>query len=296
MLSTSTQAWLRLADALGASPAVRAAVSEAVEEPAAYMREHASTLRERGLEGPTLPAPSELPFLALLDALDAEDRVALLDHRSAAEDVLDALRGLKPKRKLTWAWVKRHDEDALDDVGVERLLAAVAAEALPAELALANLDTRSDQLAVVIVEQPRISELIAAAKAVRHPAKRITPKALPAPKAKPSAVARAGVAMTDWPSCEADSNNSSRHFFHRERARSLWTRKWETAFDVMEGPAWEWSMEKDHRAFETPEACAQGYAAFVEALRGAGWLQFSEDEAKRELTAQQAARKSRSRR
>ncbi len=102
--------------------------------------------------------------------------------------------------------------------------------------------------------------------------------------------------MSEWPPWEADPWGTSRYFFHRERAQSLWMRKWETAFDVMEGPAWEWAMAKDHRDFDTPEDCARSYAAFVAELRSTGWLQFSEEESRRELTAQQAARKTRPRR
>lgn len=242
----------------------------------------------------TAPIP-ELPFLALLDALDAEGRVALLDHRIGSGEGVAALRALKPKRKLAWAWLKGHDEDALDDLELERLLAAVAAEALPPELALVNLDTRSDQMAIVVVDADGVSELLSAARGIRHPAKRVTPKALPKPKAKPVATARSGLAMSDWPPCEADPSSTSRYFFHRERGRSLWTRKWETAFDVMEGPAWEWAMNKDHREFDSPEACARSYAAYVTEVRSAGWVQFSEEEARRELLAQQAARKRRRR-
>lgn len=284
--------WTRLVAALGGSRAVRAAVAQAVDDPAAYVRAHAETLHQRGV---TAPIP-ELPFLALLDALDAEGRVALLDHRSASEDVVAALRASKPRRKLAWVWLEAHDEDALDDLGLERLLAAIAAEALPAELALVNLDTRSDQMAIVIVDADSVVELLAAAKGVRYPAKRVAPRALSRPREKSAAAARGGDAMSEWPSCEADPPNSSRHFFHRERGRSLWTRKWETAFDVMEGPAWEWAMDKDHRVFDTPEACARGYAAFVEELRAAGWLQFTEQQSRLELLAQQAARKKRPRR
>ena len=158
-----------------------------------------------------------------------------------------------------------------------------------------NLDTRSDQAAIVIVDAERAVELLGAAKGVRFPAERVAPRALSKRAAKPAAAAGAGDVMTDWPPCEADPPNSSRQFFHRERGRSLWTRKWVTAFDVMEGPAWEWAMDKDHRAFDTPEACAKGYAAFVDELRAAGWLQLTEEQSKRELLAQQAARKKRPR-
>lgn len=282
----SSAAWDRFVDALACSRRVRAAVARAIGDPAEYVRTHAKALSERGVRRPV----PELPFLALLDALDAEGRVALLDHRAAPEDVVAALRALQPKRKLGWAWLKAHDEEALDDLGIERFVAAIAAQSVPPELALVNLDTRSDQLALVFVEADAVAALLAAAKAAHHPAARVAPKALPAPKAKPT-VARPGEPLGEWPPCEADPPNTARHFFHRERARSLWTRRWETAFDVMEGPAWEWGMERDHRELPTPKACARAYAAFVRELRAAGWLQFTEDEAKRELLSHQAARK-----
>lgn len=290
--SMTKDAWTRLVAALDGSRAVRAAVAQAVDDPVAYVRAHVETLRERGV---TAPIP-ELPLLALLDALDAEGRVALLDHRTASEDVVASLRGLKPRRKLAWAWLKAHDEDALDDLGLERLLAAIAAEALPPELALVNLDTRSDQMAILIVDAESAAELLAAAKGVRHPAKRVAPKVLAKPKAKPAATARSGEPMSEWPPWEADPWGTTRYFFHRERGRSLWMRRWESAFDVMEGPAWEWAMDKDHRDFDTSEDCARSYAAFVAELRRTGWLQFSEEESRRELSAQQAARKNRPRR
>lgn len=286
--TTKGAGWEELVERVGGSRAVRTAVARAVDDPAGYVRAHARPLAERGVRAPV----PHLPFLALLDALDAEGRVALVDHRAAAEDVVAALRASKPKRKLAWAWLEEHDEDALDDLGIARLLGAIAASALPPELALVNLDTRSDQLALVLVEAAGAPALLAAAKAVKHPAERIAPKALRAPKARAkTGAAEGGAPMGEWPPCEADPPNSTRHFFHRERARSLWTRRWETAFDVMEGPAWEWSMERDQRELPTEEACGRAYAAFVRQLREAGWLQFTEDEAKRELFAHQAARK-----
>ena len=94
--------WTRLVAAVSGSRAVRAAVAQAVDDPTAYVRAHAETLHQRGV---TAPIP-ELPFLALLDALDAEGRVALLDHRSASEDVVATLRALKPRLKLAWAWLE----------------------------------------------------------------------------------------------------------------------------------------------------------------------------------------------
>jgi len=255
----------------------------AIERPDEYVKTHARDLADRGV---TKPIP-ELPSLALLDALDAARLVALIDWKSATEDVVFLLRKLKTNKNLSWAWMKPYDEDDLDDLSLDRLLKAIASEA-DRNFALVNIDTSSDQYAIAIVERARASQIVKAMNAVGERAEVIVGKPLAKPKPKPTRV-RAGTPMAKWPSCVSDASNTSRYFFHRENRRSLWTRRWEGAFEVMEGPAWSWSMKHDRRDFRTTKACTKGYVDFIEQLRRDGWLQFTLPEANKEMCAQIAA-------
>ena len=96
--------------------------------------------------------------------------------------------------------------------------------------------------------------------------------------------------MTKWSSGATDRPGTSRAFFHRERLRSMWIRRWDTAFEAHEAPAWSWGATNDRRDFRTGKACTAAYVAFIEQLRRDGWLQFTDAEARKEIEAQQSAR------
>jgi hypothetical protein len=280
--------WLEAARALAPGDAsVARVVRLAIEDPDQYMKTHVRDLRDRGV---TKPIPT-LPLIALLDALDDAKLVALIDCKSATDDVVFLMRGVTAKKKrLSWAWMKPYDEDDLDDLSMDRLLEAVASEANTHGLALVNIDAGSDQYAITIVERARTAKILKAMKAVGHPAKIIVARPLAKPKPAPTRF-RLGTPMTEWPSGSADPSDTSRYFFHRERRRSLWTRRFETVFRVMEGPAWSYSMKQDVREHKTSAECTRKYVAFIAQLHGDGWLQFTLPEANKELCAHDAARK-----
>ncbi len=164
-------AWLKLGDLLAAGDRkVRERLELALTDGALYVREHAQELFERGV---TKPIP-KLPLIALLDGLDAANRVALLDWKSPAHDVRAALGALRPRVKIDWAWMKPFEEEELDDISTERLLHAVAAH-VPPKIALVNLHTGSDELAIAFVEASRVRQIVAAMKAVGHPPRSAVP-------------------------------------------------------------------------------------------------------------------------
>jgi len=255
----------------------------ALQRPDEYVKTHARDLMDRGV---TKPIP-RLPLIALLDALDAAKVIALIDWKASTEDTVFLLRKLKTK--LSWTWMKPYDEDDLDDLSMDRFLSAIAAEADPKGLALVNIDTSSDQYAIALLERSRASEIAKAMKAVGHRAEVIVPKPLAKPKTSPTNAGQ-GTPMPKWPSCKHDASNTARYFFHREKRRSVWTRIWDTAFDVMEGTAWSFSTKRDTRDFDTRSECLRAYVTFIEQLHHDGWLQFTEPEAQKEVRAQQAAR------
>ena len=73
-----------------------------------------------------MPIP-RLAFLALLDSLEEQQRIALFDAKSAPEDVADALTRVAAKRD--WSSISSQD----DDVAVDALLRAAAVRLAPAQ-------------------------------------------------------------------------------------------------------------------------------------------------------------------
>jgi hypothetical protein len=278
--------WLRLAELLAAGDdALRERLALAVTDPALYVQTHARELEERGVTKPI----ARLPLIALLDGLDAAKRVALLDWKSPAEDVQDELRALRPRVKIDWAWMKGFEEDELDDISTTRLLQAVAAHA-PPKIALVNLDTSSDQLAIAFVETSRVRPIITAMKAVGHPAEAIAAKAVAPPK-RSTKIPRRGTPLTSWPKCEKDAFGTWRYFMNRKTLRSLYLIKYTTAFDVMLGPSWSTNMKTEKRVSSTAARCTAAYVAFYAQLQRDGWLQLTAEEQAKEVRANAAAKK-----
>lgn len=279
--------WRKIVDLLAVGDRVLGErIGDALSDPKAFVARHAKALALRGVSKPT----PRLPLLVLLDGLEAKKRVALIDWKSPAEDVVFALSRLRSPVKVDGRWMKAFDEDALDDLSTERVLQAIAAQIEPTAT-MVNLDTESDQFAIVLVERSHARALLAATSAVGHGAAVVKPKPLAKPKPAPKRRGGTpGTPMEVWPPCEADEPNTWRYFVHREKLRSLCTRKWESAFEVMEAPAWSTSETTDRRAHTTAEACRRAYVAHYESLQKDGWSQFSAEEHAKELLFHDAAR------
>lgn len=261
---------------------VRARVRLAVEDPKQYVKAHAKELALRGVKAPV----PKLPFLALLDGLDADARVALLDHKAPAEDVVARLRKLKAPAKLDFSWADSLDYESLEDLPTERFIEAVAARVEPLGVVLLNLDTGSDQLAIGMVHRSRVNITLAAMKAAGHPARIVAAKAL-AEKPKPAPKRpRGGSALEEWTDCSTDPSNTWRYFIDEAGARSVCLRKWPQAFDVMqETLTGVRGSKSEKKSFPTPRECTAAYVAYYEQLKREGWRQYSAPEHAKALKA-----------
>lgn len=261
---------------------VRARVRLAIDDPKKYLKTHA---KELALRGVTAPVP-KLPFIALLDALRADSRVALVDGKARAADVIALLKKLDAPVKLDFAWAAALDYESLASLPTERFLEAVAARVEPAGVVLLALDTGSDEHAIVMVHRSRVNITLAAMKAAGHPARIVAAKAL-AEKPKPAPKRpRGGAAMEEWPDCSADPSNTWRYFIDADGTRSLCLRKWPQAFDLMLETLSEPRQSKsEKKSFPTPRECGGAYVAYYEGLKRDGWLQFSAQEHAKALKA-----------
>ena len=195
------------------------------------------------------------------------------------------LKKLKTPGKVDWGWVSSVDPDELGEVSTERFLQAVAAQLDHAKLALLNLDTGSDQFAVIAIEPSLEKGVLTIMKNAGYAAARIAAKPL-VTKAKPVAKrARGGSPLSEWPDCKDDPSNTWRYFIHPERELSRCLRKWPQAFDIMEGPATSTSTRTEKKSFVTAAQCTQAYVEYYEALKQEGWLQFTAQEHAKELRA-----------
>jgi hypothetical protein len=246
-----------------------ARVTLAEEKPDAYVAKYTKDLAERGI---TKPVPN-LAFVALLDALAAGKRVALIDHRAAPEDVLFALKPLKAPAKPTPGWARGIDPD--DDRDPETVIAAAAHGYEARGVALLNLDTTSDQLAIVAVASDAVAAVKSAAKAAGVAIALIKPKPLQAPA--PAARETPARAMETWPSAAEDPPGTWRYFLQLDEKRSLCLVKYVTAYDVHAHPLGSEST-RDKRGFPDAATCTAAYLTHIEQLRADGWQQYEADE------------------
>lgn len=261
---------------------VRARVRLALEDPEKYAKAHA---KELALRGVTVSGP-KLPFLALIDGLAADARVALLAPKARPVDVIAKLRKLAAPAKLDFAWADSLDYEALNDLPTERFIEAVAARLEPLGVVLLYLDTGSDQWAIGTVHRSRVNLTLAALKAAGHPARIVSAKALAEkPRSAPKRP-RGGAALEEWPDCSADPSNTWRYFIDEAGARSICLRKWPQAFDVMqETLTGALGSRSEKKSFPTPRECTSAYVAYYEQLRGEGWRQYSAPEHAKALKA-----------
>ncbi|MFF3171086.1 DUF6630 family protein [Streptomyces sp. NPDC057900] len=132
--------------------AVAARVLHAHDDPAGYVRDHADTLADRGIEG---PVPG-LAWIALVDALSEHRLLAELDWKEDSHEIRSRLRGLASRPSVDpWVLVGADvmglpTHDFLEACG--RCFRDVGA-------ALAVLDIESDCYPVVCLRAARVEEL-----------------------------------------------------------------------------------------------------------------------------------------
>lgn len=259
----------------------------AIDEPEQYLKVYREELAQRAV---STPVP-RLALIALLDGLAAREQVALIDWKTPAEDVVDALKNIRGAPEIDWAWVRAFDEDELDDLSTERFLSAVAAEVESQKrgISLVNLDTGSDQFAIVLVTTDKANAVLAAMKATRHKAELVRPKPIAKPRpARRTQANQGGAAMAEWPVASEDAPGTWRYFLQPDRAQMVCLRKAEEAFDVISGPA-HGDSTTQRRSFVSAEACNEGWVAEIETLRSGGYLQYTDTEHAKELRARTAA-------
>lgn len=139
-----------LVTALGGPKAkkLKADVTQAFSEPAAYVKKHQKALNERNISAPT----PELPWIAVIDGLAKLKLAFGLDWKADADDVAWAISKLGGPKKPKWLG----DAD-LDDRSTWELLELAGRELGKAGKQLASLDTASDEYNLVLFSKKRLA-------------------------------------------------------------------------------------------------------------------------------------------
>ncbi|MFJ3589238.1 hypothetical protein OG693_37750 [Streptomyces sp. NBC_01259] len=139
-----------------AHEAVAARVLHAHDDPTGYVRDHAGTLADRGIEGPV----PDLAWIALVDALAEHRLLAELDWKEDSDEIRDRLRGLASRPSVD-PWVLVEADDML--LPTHEFLEACGRCFRDVGAALAVLDIESDCYPVVCLRAARVEELTALA-------------------------------------------------------------------------------------------------------------------------------------
>ncbi len=154
---TKLEALLEIATVLAPkSKSARARVELAFIEPKAYVRKYARQLNERNIERP-IPA---LPWIALIDALEAAKVLVEIDWKTDSDEVEAAIRKLKKGFTLP-------PIDELDDRSTWELLELAGAALRKQGLQLGQLDMSSDNHCLVVVPKDTLSTLVRLGKTAK---------------------------------------------------------------------------------------------------------------------------------
>jgi hypothetical protein len=126
----------------------------AVDRPDAYLEQYADQLSNRGIDE-VIP---HLPWIALVDGLDARDAMRAIDWKSDIEDVLwnlDQLATLQPARPDRWDELQEEDGD---ERLPEETLPLIGQRLLSEGLALATIDIGSDSYVMIVLPADGIKE------------------------------------------------------------------------------------------------------------------------------------------
>jgi hypothetical protein len=135
-------------------PSFAEQVRLAVDRPDAYLEQYAEQLGNRGIDE-VIP---HLPWIALVDGLDARDAMREIDWKSDIEDVLwnlDQLAALRPMRPDRWDELQ--DEDG-DERLPEETLPLIGQRLLGEGLALATIDIDSDSYVMIVLPASKLKE------------------------------------------------------------------------------------------------------------------------------------------
>ncbi len=134
---------------------LHALVTQAFEQPAAYVAAHRKELSERGIAKPC----GNLAWIALIDALEDANGLVEIDWKTDTEDLVAAIRTLHRGFKL-----RKLTEDEDDDLSTWELLEIAGAAVRKKGVRLAQLDMGSDSYCLVVVPDARVPELKRLAK------------------------------------------------------------------------------------------------------------------------------------
>ncbi|WP_328456554.1 DUF6630 family protein [Amycolatopsis sp. NBC_00438] len=132
-------------------PQVRERAAAAHDDPDAYLREHADSLDERGIDEP-LP---ELAWIALVDALADHGLLAEVDWKEAPDEIVGRLRALRsaPAEDSAWASLAEADLPTFE------FLELAGGQLAATGTALAVLDIESDCYPLVLLPHARAADL-----------------------------------------------------------------------------------------------------------------------------------------
>ncbi|MFE5855441.1 hypothetical protein ACFQ61_19805 [Streptomyces sp. NPDC056500] len=139
-----------------ARPAVAEQVLHAHDDPTGYVRAHAARLADRGIDGPV----PDLPWIALIDALDEHRLLAEFDWKEDPEEIRGQLVGLASRPSVD-PWVLLDADEML--LPTEAFLHACGRHYREIGAALAVLDIQSDCYPVVCLRGSRADELVSLA-------------------------------------------------------------------------------------------------------------------------------------
>jgi predicted DNA-binding WGR domain protein len=126
----------------------------AVADPVAYFERFRDRLSERGVDAPDETYATTLPWLALIDGLDARASLHEVDWKQEIDDVAAKLERLAKLGKKWWAWSKNTDEfETTTD-----FLRTAARRLADEDLQLAFVDMSSDSYPLVVYAKKSQSE------------------------------------------------------------------------------------------------------------------------------------------
>ena len=130
-------------------------MTQAFDEPRAYVTTHTKRLAERGIAKPI----ADLAWIALIDALDDAKRLVEIDWKTDTAELVAAIQTLHRGFKL-----RRLTEDEEDDLSTWELLEIAGAALRKKDVQLAQLDMGSDSYCLVAVPIARAPDLKRLAK------------------------------------------------------------------------------------------------------------------------------------
>ncbi|MEU7786599.1 DUF6630 family protein [Amycolatopsis sp. NPDC049159] len=125
------------------TPEVAARAAAALEDPAAYVREHADRLDDRGIDEPF----DGLPWIALVDALADHGLLAEVDWKEAPDEITARLRALRSAPPADELWTSL----AASELPTYDFLETAGNRLRETGAALAVLDIESDCYPLVLL-------------------------------------------------------------------------------------------------------------------------------------------------